>query len=192
MKLFIARLNSNSTANLVQILAPSPQHHQAFMMFFLAKICITGLAALAGIAASAPSPPHPWTFTPSTTSLHTCGASTFDQTAGLTPSNWRDCASLSSTWAAVNGSFRINPPAADVLLPILRYATCTLAVAAYDTTSLTIGDADLENILARALLGFSQGTLLTVQGVILCDAGEGRKGLQWQIYDSNDSDESGN
>lgn len=151
-------------------------------MLSFTTLCIAGLA---GLAACAPSPPHPFTWNPSSTSLKTCDASTFNPTADLTPSNWRDCASLSSTWATVNGSFTINPPAADVLLPIVKYETCTLAVNARDTTSLTVGDVDIGAILTGTLLGFSQGSVLSAQGDVLCEAGgEEKKGLHWQIYDS--------
>ncbi|KAG6010204.1 hypothetical protein E4U21_007681 [Claviceps maximensis] len=124
---------------------------------------------------------------PSGDTQSTCGTSTFIESTILDPADWRECASLYSSWTSQNGTFLLRNVDATGFTPILRTKGCTLGVQPADASkgSFTIGDEDLKMLLDTSLRRFSEGTDLRVTGIVKCAAASGTKAdVKWQISKS--------
>ncbi|KAG5924698.1 hypothetical protein E4U61_007373 [Claviceps capensis] len=124
---------------------------------------------------------------PSDDTQSTCGTSTFIESTNLDPANWRECASLYSSWMSQNGTFYLRNVDSTGFTPILRTKDCALGVQPADASkrSFNIGDQDLKMLLATSLQQFSEGTNLRVSGTVKCAAAKGTKALvKWQISKS--------
>ncbi|KAG6026567.1 hypothetical protein E4U41_001233 [Claviceps citrina] len=124
---------------------------------------------------------------PSGDTQSTCGASTFTESASLAPANWRECASLYSSWTSHNGTFDLRNIDAAGFTPILRTKDCAIGVQPADASKgpFTIGDKDLKMLLHTSLRQFSEGTNLRVAGTVKCAAAKGTKAvMRWQISKS--------
>ncbi|KAG5916209.1 hypothetical protein E4U42_007770 [Claviceps africana] len=124
---------------------------------------------------------------PSDETQSTCDTPTFIESKDLDPADWRECASLYSSWTSQNGTFDLRDVDAAGFTPILRTKDCTLGVQPADasTGSFTIGDMDLKMLLNTSLRQYSEGTDLRVMGIVKCAAGSGSKAdVKWRISKS--------
>ncbi|KHN95906.1 uncharacterized protein MAM_06268 [Metarhizium album ARSEF 1941] len=115
----------------------------------------------------------------------TCDPSTFDESSSKNPADWRECASLYSSWTTQNGTFKLA--GVDGFTPILQTTDCTLAVKPANSSMepFTIGDRDVKALLETSLRRFSAGTDLGVGGVIKCASATCSKGdVNWRISKS--------
>ncbi|CAM1505767.1 Fc.00g114040.m01.CDS01 [Cosmosporella sp. VM-42] len=136
---------------------------------------------------AAPTTTWPFDWKPSSKNFKTCDEATFAPVLNVIPADWRDCASLSSEWSAQNGTFVIYPAVDDSFIKILKADSCTLAIksSVKGEGPFTVGDVDINHILAGALLNYSDGSLLSAQGNVSCSVEGGeKKSLHWQIFDS--------
>lgn len=126
-------------------------------------------------------------WTPTASSMKTCGKSTFALAPRLTSANWRHCAALVSDFAD-SGVFSVTDVRGVDFIPVLVSGECTLAFRAVEPSPkkslYTVGNADVAVILTEALTNFSHGTELGVRGTVECQAKGGHGGVQWQIFDS--------
>ncbi|KAK2593273.1 hypothetical protein QQS21_009038 [Conoideocrella luteorostrata] len=121
---------------------------------------------------------------PSGDTQSTCDPSTFVESPSAQPANWRECASLYSSWTSQNGTFKLGNVDANGFTPILQTTDCTLGVKPADPSQgpFTIGDKDIKTLLDTSLRQFSEGTDLRVMGIVKCAAASGTKGdVNWQI-----------
>ncbi|EFY85428.1 hypothetical protein MAC_08560 [Metarhizium acridum CQMa 102] len=117
----------------------------------------------------------------------TCDPSTFDEPANTDPADWRECASLYSSWTSENGTFRLGDLNATGFTPILQTRDCTLGVKPADPClgPFTIGDRDIKTLLETSLKEYSEGTDLRVAGNVKCATAIGSKGdVNWRISKS--------
>ncbi|KAG5990951.1 hypothetical protein E4U54_004001 [Claviceps lovelessii] len=124
---------------------------------------------------------------PSDDTQSTCGTSTFTESTNLDPADWRECASLYSSWTSQNGTFDLMNVDAAGFTPILRTKDCTLGVQPADASkgSFTIGDRDLKMLMNTSLRQFSEGTNLRVTGIVKCSAASGTTAdVKWRISKS--------
>ncbi|KJZ68884.1 hypothetical protein HIM_11728 [Hirsutella minnesotensis 3608] len=114
----------------------------------------------------------------------TCGDMTIDASPGLEPADWRQCASLFSSWAEQKGAFSVARPSPNTFLPLVGQRACALSVEPADPTlgPYIIGSNDVEALFKSSLKDHSAGTLLAVNGTIQCDlVSGGRAPLVWKI-----------
>ncbi|QUC21028.1 uncharacterized protein UV8b_05269 [Ustilaginoidea virens] len=124
---------------------------------------------------------------PTSDTQSTCDASTFAESPNIDPANWRECASLYSSWTSENGTFNLSNVNGTGFTPILQTTDCTLGVKPADPSKgpFTIGDKDIKTLLGTSLRQFSEGTELRVTGVVKCAAASGAKGdVIWRISKS--------
>lgn len=117
----------------------------------------------------------------------TCDPSTFSESTNTDPANWRECASLYSSWTSENGTFRLGDLDAIGFTPILQTTNCMLGVKPADPClgPFTIGDRDIKKLLETSLKEFSKGTDLGVTGNVKCATAVGSKGdVNWRISKS--------
>ena len=127
---------------------------------------------------------------PSGNTQFTCDPSSFAESPTIDPANWRECASLYSSWTSTNGTFHLGDVDANGFTAILQTTDCTIAVKPADPSKgpFTIGDGDIKALLDTSLKQFSEGTNLRVTGIVKCAAATGSKAdVIWQISKSQDS-----
>ncbi|OAA51537.1 hypothetical protein NOR_00130 [Metarhizium rileyi] len=125
---------------------------------------------------------HPAGYTQST-----CEPSTFSASPNTDAANWRECASLYSSWTSTNGTFSLGNVDDSGFTPILHTTDCTLGVKPANPSQgpFTIGDRDIKTLLDTSLRQFSEGTDLRVTGIVRCASAMGRKGdVNWRISKS--------
>lgn len=124
---------------------------------------------------------------PSGDTQSTCGPSTFAESPDIAPANWRECASLYSSWTSTNGTFSLGDVDANGFTPILQTTDCTLGVKPANPSQgpFIIGDKDVKTLLDTSLRQFSEGTDLRVTGIVKCAAASGTQGdVNWRISKS--------
>lgn len=117
----------------------------------------------------------------------TCDPSTFAESPTIDPADWRECASLYSSWTSENGTFRVANVDANGFTPILQTTDCTIGVKPANPSQgpFTIGDRDIKTLLDVSLRQYSEGTDLRVTGTVKCTAAVGSKGdVIWRISKS--------
>lgn len=124
---------------------------------------------------------------PSGDTVSTCDAPTFQRWPSIDAANWREGASLYSSWTSQTGTFDLGNVDATGFIPVLQTEDCTLGIQPRDPSKgpFTIGDKDLKTLLGTSLRDYSAGTALGVKGVVKCAAAEGSKAdVNWRISKS--------
>jgi hypothetical protein len=127
------------------------------------------------------------TWHPAHDTQSTCGPSTFSESPNIYPADWRECASLYSSWTSTNGTFSLVNVDANGFTPILHTTDCTLGVKPTNSSQgpFTIGDKDIKTLLFTSLRHFSAGTDLGVTGTVKCAAATGSQSdVNWRISKS--------
>lgn len=137
---------------------------------------------------SYPTPTLAFTWNAADSQQTHCGKAVFSKETKLASADWRDCAALYSAWAVENGTFAVAAFANTANVPILRSGSCTLSITGVEQGEgpYYVGDADVQEILHKALLKYSDGMQLAAQRQVDCLTqkavnGSAKAGLFWQI-----------